>query len=357
MAEVKAVLVGAGRMGSVHAEAARDHVDDLELIAVVEPDPKLAEAARELLGPDVAVYGDPGEGLAHDGLDACVIAAPTPLHADLTGRALEQGLHVFCEKPLGFDPEIGASLEPRAKAAAKLLQVGYWRRFASPWRKAKELLDAGTIGRPVWIRSSQWDAVVAKLSFCDPAVSGGLLVDFGVHDFDLVEWLTGERIVEVDTRVLRLVDDRLATVADYDNAIVNLRLTGEIQGMIDLSRNAAYGDDVRTEILGEKGAIFVETLPDGLTRVGDSTGTERFEFGSEEDTFLIGIAEELRAFTAAVGGSLDPAELPGPAADRRALVNALAARRSAETGQPVDPERDELATLPTKPANTDEEQR
>ena len=353
---IETVLVGAGRMGAVHARALRDHVEGLRVVAVVEPDRGLAERAVELLGAGVAVHADLTAALEAEDARACVIAAPTPLHAGLSERALAAGLHVFCEKPMGFDPDLGLALERQAAEADRILQLGYWRRFAAPWRKAKELIDAGAIGRPVWVRSSQWDAIVARLSFCDPAVSGGLLVDFGVHDFDLVEWLTGERITEVDTRVLRLVDPELDRVGDYDNAIVNLRFTGEVAGMIDLSRNAAYGDDVRTEILGERGAIFVDTLPDGTTRVGTADGVETFAHGSGDDAFLLGIAAELTAFAEAAAGRLDRSALPGPAEDRRALINALAARQSAITGGPIDPERGPIASLPTTPTTIEEEQ-
>jgi predicted dehydrogenase len=241
----------------------------------------------------------------------------------------------MCEKPLSLDVDETRAIGRLARDAERILQLGFWRRFAPTWVAAKRLIDEGAIGRPVWARSSQWDAVVGSLHFCDPAVTGGLLIDLGVHDFDLIEWLTGERITVVETRVLRTVDPTLTGIGDMDNAHVTIELSGGVTGLVDLSRNAAYGDDVRTEILGEHGAVFVDTLPQGMTVVGTDAGLRDALPAPIEDAFLIGVAAELRAFAEAIRGERDADTLPGAEASARALSVARAALSSIGQGTAI----------------------
>ena len=336
---VPTALLGLGRMGRVHAEAIASLVPLLNVVAVAEPNAELRQAAEGFFGPGVTTYQSSTEALDHPGVEACVIVTPTHTHPDVCREAIERGLHIMCEKPLSLDIDETREIGRLAEAAGTILQVGFWRRFAPTWVEAKRLIDEGVIGRPVWARSAQWDATMGSLYLCDPDVTGGLMVDLGVHDFDLVEWLTGEQIHTLETTVLRLVHPELADIKDLDNAHVRLELTGEVAGLVDLTRNAAYGDDVRTEILGEHGAVFVDTLPSGMTRVGTADGMRDALSVRVEDTFLIGIAAEQRAFADAVRGKLDPATLPGAEASARALENARAAQLSARQGGPVNLER------------------
>jgi predicted dehydrogenase len=332
---VRAALLGLGRMGRVHARAIAGHVPELDVVAVAEPAEELRRRAGDFFGAGVRAYASSDEALEHPGLEACVIVTPTHSHPEVCRRAIERGLHVMCEKPLALDVGETDAIGRLAQDAERILQVGFWRRFAPTWVEAKRLIDAGAIGRPVWARSSQWDAGIGSLYLCDPAVTGGLMIDLGVHDFDLVEWLTGERITSVETRVLRMVEPALTEIGDMDNAHMLLELSGDVSGLVDLSRNAAYGDDVRTEVLGEHGAVFVDTLPHGMTVVGTAAGLRDALPTPVEDAFLIGVAAELRAFAQAIRGELDPASLPGAEASARSLAVALAAQASARQGAPV----------------------
>jgi predicted dehydrogenase len=341
---VRTALLGLGRMGRVHARAIAEHVPELDVVAVAEPAEDLRRRAGDYFGPGVGAYASSSEALEHPGLEACVIVTPTHTHPEVCGLAIERDLHVMCEKPLSLDVGETDAIGRLAQDAKRILQIGFWRRFAPTWVEAKRLIDIGAIGRPVWARSSQWDAVMGSLYLCDPAVTGGLMIDLGVHDFDLVEWLTGERITSVETRVLRTVEPALTEIGDMDNAHVLLELSGEVSGLIDLSRNAAYGDDVRTEVLGEHGAVFVDTLPHGMTVVGTDAGLRDALPAPVEDVFLIGVAAELRAFAQAIRGEVDPVTLPGAEASARALAVALAALSSAQQGTPVA--LDEREALP-----------
>jgi myo-inositol 2-dehydrogenase/D-chiro-inositol 1-dehydrogenase len=160
------------------------------------------------------------------------------------------------------------------------------------------------------LRLAQWDAYPPPPAFCDPQVSGGLAIDCGVHEFDLVEWLTGLPVETVTAWNLPLVDAAVGDSGDVDNLVAVLGLAGGAVATVDLTRNCRYEDDVRTEILGEEGAIFVDLLPVGRTRIATSAGVAVAAGSETDDAFVEGIVGQADAFAAAVRG----ADFDGPGA-------------------------------------------
>jgi predicted dehydrogenase len=221
-----------------------------------------------------------------------------------------------------------------------VLQVGFWRRFAPPWRVAKDCIAAGEIGRPLMVRLAQWDADPPPPTFCDPAVSGGLAIDCGVHEFDLAEWLTGRPITRVAAWALPIVDAGVGAAGDVDNLVAVLELEGGAVATVDLSRNARYGDDVRTEVLGSDGALLIDLLPVSRTRLGTASGMRELADSVVDDAMAAGVAGQARAFAAAVRG--EAVEVPlAPASRRatrigRAVMEAVATRTSVAIGPPED---------------------
>jgi predicted dehydrogenase len=235
---------------------------------------------------------------------------------------------------LSLDPEESVRLGRLAKEAERVLQIGFWRRFSPPWVKAREAIVADRIGRPLLVRLSQWDADPPPAAFCDPAVSGGLAVDCGVHEFDLAEWLTGLEIERVRAWALPPVDGGLSDVGDHDNLLAVLELTGGALATVDLSRNARYGDDVRTEILGSRGAVFIEILPTGRAQIGTADGMDLMAGSEAGDATAAGVVNQTKAFAASVRGAA--VDVPGAAASARATAVALAVQRATATGQAVE---------------------
>jgi predicted dehydrogenase len=323
-------LVGLGRMGGVHLEAIRTLDPRVRLVAVAEPRDDLAAGRTG----DAAVYPDAARALHHPGVDACVVATPTDSHRSIVQTALDAGVHVFCEKPLTLSQEDSVELEAAARSRGLVLQVGFWRRFAEPLVEARRLLRAGAVGRPLLLRLAQWDVDCPPAEWCDPARSGGIFVDMAVHEFDEIEWLMGEPITEVTARPLPLVNEELAGVGDFDNAVVLARLAGGAQAVVEVSRNGRYADDVRLEILGSDGAILVETVPSARVRVGTRAGLVTAWKG-EGAVFLPAVAAQLDAFAALVAGEGEPEEVPGPRASIRAVAVGEAARESAGSGRAV----------------------
>jgi scyllo-inositol 2-dehydrogenase (NAD+) len=324
---VKLAIIGVGRMGRIHARVL-SRIDEIDIVAIVDSRVEIAESIASEL--DSSPYSNIESIVRKVGIEAVLIATPTPTHPSMVHAALDAGLHVLCEKPLSLDPSEGAKLGDLAHRLGLVLQIGFWRRFASPWRAAKRALEDGAIGDPVMIRLSQWDANPPPPAFCDPAVSGGLAIDCGVHEFDLAEWFTGSTVTSVIGRNLRIVDAAVGASGDVDNLVAMLEMGDGVTATVDLSRNSRYGDDVRTEILGSQGALLIDLLPSGQTRVATADGVRVLEDSKIDDATEDGLANQARAFVACVRG--EGGDVPMAAASTRAVAIGRALQRSAETG-------------------------
>ena len=333
MTRLKVALIGLGRMGRVHAAALVESAT-VEVVAVADPSPQSREFANTIF-PSAAMFDNYEQALVNDRVEACVIASPTPLHPQMVRDALAHGLHVLCEKPLALDTKIADELATKATRANLVLQIGHWRRFSPPWATAKRLLDSGIIGTPIMIRLSQWDANSPPASFCDVTVSGGLAIDCGVHEYDLAEWFFGSPVRAVRAWNLTLVEKSLATVGDVDNLCAVLEFDDSRTAFVDLSRNCRYGDDVRTEILGSDGAIYVDLLPTGRTRLATKDGVVEVEGSQVADATAAGIQNQLDTFAreVSVRGSTDFA---GGEASARSTQIGHAVNLAARTAERIE---------------------
>ncbi len=327
---LRLAVVGVGRMGAFHAETLAA-MDTIDVVAVSDTRPEVAREVGEKIGS--AYHLSAAALLERGDVDAWLVASSTATHTDLVGHALNAGLDVLCEKPLSLDLGESNAVGAQATASGRLLQIGFWRRFAPPWAAARKAVVEGAIGRPLMLRLAQWDADPPPPSFCDPLTSGGLAIDCGVHEFDLIGWLTGLEIETVTARNLPLVDAAIGEVGDVDNLLAVLDLSGGAVATVDLSRNCRYGDDVRTEILGEDGAIFVDLLPTGRARLADASGIKVMEGSETDDAFAAGIRAQAAAFAAAVRG--EPVDVPDASTSTRAVAVGRAVQESAARGESV----------------------
>src|SRR5215208_4378416 len=123
-------------MGRCHL-AALDGVAEIDVVALAEPSTPAREAAAARR-PGARTYAAAAEALTHPGLEAGIVVTPTPSHPVMVEAALDAGLHVLCEKPLALDVAEGDRLGSLAERRGRVLQIGFWRRFAAPWRAAKD---------------------------------------------------------------------------------------------------------------------------------------------------------------------------------------------------------------------------
>src|SRR4030095_6748958 len=166
----------------------------------------------------------------------------------------------------------------------------------------------------------------------NPASSGGILVDMGIHDFDLARWFMGDvRSVTAIGGVLAYPE--MASVGDIDNAIATLVFTDGRLGVIDLTRNGIYGYDITTELLGTAGTVRVGYLRETpvLTMTKNHVSHDTVPYFMER--FERAYTLQLQNFAQNV---LNDREPPITAKDRRhALKTAVAATASCKTGRPV----------------------
>jgi myo-inositol 2-dehydrogenase/D-chiro-inositol 1-dehydrogenase len=317
-------VLGAGRMGRRHIAAAGPAAG-VELVAVCDPAPGAAEAAAP---PGVAT--SPDLGALRVEIDAVVIAAPTPLHTALAEQAIDMGLDVLSEKPVGLDPPAIERLGARAAAAGRVLAVGFWRRTAWPYVEARRLVAEGAIGIPTFMRASQWDADLPPLGFCDPAVSGGLEIDCGVHEVDLARWFLGSEIAHVSATG---TPGEPAAVGDAETVAALAETVAGQAVTIDLARTCRYDDDVRTEILGPDGALLIDARGSGGLRHGDRYGLRDVP-GPAGDVLERALVAQLERFAAACAGVAEPHATATDAA--RALEVGQAMRRSRLAGGRVE---------------------
>ena len=251
-------LIGVGRLGRVYARDLAGRIAETRLVAVADPVGTLAqEVAAEFDVP--RHYTDPQALIDDAAVEAIVIVSPTDTHRQLVIAAAQRGKPTFCEKPpaLSLD-EIAAMKEAIAKSGI-FFQMGFMRRFDSGYAAAKKQIEGGRIGTPLVFKSTSRDPFRPSLEYANPRSSGGMLIDMGIHDFDLARWFMGD-VKTVATIGATIAYPELMTVGDIDNAVASLTFTSGKIGVVDLSRSGIYGYDIATEILGLEGTLKIGYL-------------------------------------------------------------------------------------------------
>jgi scyllo-inositol 2-dehydrogenase (NAD+) len=251
-------LIGAGRLGRVYARDLASRIAETRLVAVADPVEAVAkDVAAEF---DVAKhYADPLALIDDPAVDAVVIVSPTHTHRELVIAAASRKKPTFCEKPPALSLDEVAEMQRAVAASGMFLQMGFMRRFDAGYASAKKQIEEGRIGMPLVFKSTSRDPFRPSLEYANPKSSGGMLLDMGIHDFDLARWFMGE-VRDVSTIGATIAYPELATVGDIDNAIASLTFASGKLGVVDLSRSGIYGYDISTEILGLEGTLKIGYL-------------------------------------------------------------------------------------------------
>jgi len=277
-------VIGLGRLGSSYAKYFTGRIAGAVLVAVSDVNESALTAVAAELG-DPKRYTRYQDLIADDGVEAVVIVSPTSTHKEIVLEAAKGGKPIFCEKPLSISLEEAREMQRAVEQSGVFFQMGFMRRFDKGYVAARQKIDEGGIGTPVVFKSSSRDPYRPSLEYLDPAHSGGLLVDCGIHDLDLARWFMGN-IASVYSIGGTLAYPEMKTINDIDNAITSLYFASGALGVIDLSRNGVYGYDIRTEILGTAGTLKIGYLretpllvmtKDGITHDTVPYFTERFE--------------------------------------------------------------------------------
>lgn len=325
-------VIGLGRMGNIYARTIATQIPQARLHAVVEPDADVRAAFLAEVAVPHALE-DPEAALGLPGLDAVVIATPTSTHAALVTAAAGAGKAIFCEKPLALTLESTHATLDAVEQAGVPLQVGFMRRFDAGYRRAKACIDRGLIGKPLTFKSVGRDPCCPRPGFADPAHSGGLIMDMGIHDFDLARWMVGHDVERVTAEGALLVCDTLGSVGDIDNAVINLRYENGALGQIEVGRNACYGYDVRTEVLGSEGIVRVGSASGPATLLTTRHAGPPAGASYLMDRFGEAYRAQLHHFVGCLQDDRPPAVSGADAV--AAIEIALAATYAAQTGHPV----------------------
>jgi myo-inositol 2-dehydrogenase / D-chiro-inositol 1-dehydrogenase len=322
-------LLGAGRIGQIHARSAAGH-KSAKLAAVFDVDAKAANAIATETGASVA-KGIP-DIIGDKNIDAVLICTPTDTHADLIEQAAKAGKAIFCEKPVDLSVErVRACLKVVADTKAKLM-IGFNRRFDPSFATLQKRLAAGEVGKPEIVTILSRDPGPPPISYITR--SGGLFRDMMIHDLDMARFLLGEEPVEVSAMAACLVDPAIGQAGDIDTAVVTLKTRSGKLAQISNSRRATYGYDQRIEVHGSGGLLRADNQH--ATTVHKATGDgfssdpvlnfflERYTpaYRAEMDAFVTGVLE---------GKPLNPTGEDG----LKALVLADAAEESVKSGRSV----------------------
>jgi myo-inositol 2-dehydrogenase/D-chiro-inositol 1-dehydrogenase len=252
---VKLGLIGAGRIGRLHAEHLTRRIPGAEIVALTDAN----EAAARDCAQDLGVHCweiDYRKAIEHPEVQAVVICSPTDTHAGMIEAAATAGKHIFCEKPIDFDlGRIDRALQA-VKKAKVILQVGFNRRFDPNFRRVRQAVEKGEIGTPHQVHIISRDPAPPPLEYI--AKSGGIFMDMTIHDFDMARFLVGSEVEEVYATGSARVDPAIGAAGDFDTAVVLLKFANRVVGTIENCRQSVYGYDQRVEVFGSSGSIAVD---------------------------------------------------------------------------------------------------
>jgi myo-inositol 2-dehydrogenase/D-chiro-inositol 1-dehydrogenase len=324
-------IIGAGRIGQVHAESLTRRVPGVKLLAISDVNITAAQQCAAKYQIPLAA-ADHRAILEHPGIEAVLICSSTDTHARFIGEAAEAGKHIFCEKPIALDlAAIDQALAMVERNGIKL-QIGFNRRFDSNFRYLHETVMSGKIGTPHVVRITSRDPAPPPLAYIK--VSGGIFLDMTIHDFDLARFLIDDEVEEIFAVGGALVDPAIGDAGDIDTAVITLRYANGAIGVIDNSRQAVYGYDQRAEVFGSAGAVEALNKTPHNTRYSSTGGVQApnpLYFFLER--YLDAYAAELAAFVDAIQSN-QPTPVTG-ADGRRATVMGLAAWKSYRERRPV----------------------
>ncbi|WP_170476176.1 inositol 2-dehydrogenase [Ruegeria arenilitoris] len=322
-------LLGAGRIGKVHASAISAHMKS-ELCSVSDAYPKSAQNLAEEFNAKV----QSSEEIIEDpSIDAVLIATPTDTHSDLIEAATAAGKAVLCEKPVDLSLTRAQQCQAAAARNTVPVMIGFNRRFDQNFAALKAASDAGEIGASEMLSITSFDPAPPPVSYIK--VSGGLFRDMMIHDFDMANYIMGSLPTSISAVGTSVVDSEIAAAGDVDTAIVTMTYADGRIAVIRNSRRAVYGYDQRVELLGAKGLLQAQNMLENTviksTEYG-VTGAKPTYFFLER--YMQAYAAEWEAFVDAIlAGSEVPVTMEDGVA---ALAMAEAATLSNEKRIPVE---------------------
>lgn len=330
-------LIGCGNIGSGGHAPAYARIPETRLVAVCDRLPARAATVAAATGADA--YQDYRQLLARDDIEMVDLCVPTDQHAPLAIDALKAGKHVLCEKPMARTLAEADGMIEAARESDRKLMIGHVRRFDHRYTTIKAGIDAGDVGRPVYIRRAerQWLPFPADAWHWHPEAGGGVILDIGVHIADLFRWYFGQDPVSVYA-VGRQVREIAREADSWDHAVITYHFPGGAVGLAEASwtypPDFGGGLYASLDVVGTEGKIhYSDQDSNPMLVFAADTGAAFPRYFRFMSTTEYAFEAEIQHFARCILDDRSPAVSLRDA--RAALEMVLGAQRSASTGQPV----------------------
>lgn len=279
----KVILIGAGRIGRIHARNAAMH-PRIELAGIVDP---MGDAAAQLASEWNCPVVSLDQAMDDPSVKGVIVASSTDTHLEYSVRAARAGKAIFCEKPI--DQDLGKAQSAAGDLATARMLLAFNRRFDPNFQALKAKLDSGAIGALESVQITSNDPAPPPPSYIP--TSGGLFKDMAIHDFDMARWLLGEEPVEVYAAGSCLVDPQIGELGDIDTARTVLKTASGKLCVIANSRRSGFGYDQRIEAYASGGMVRADNVLESTVQVWSEGGASADRF---QNFFLERYAEAYR---------------------------------------------------------------
>ena len=319
-------MVGLGKMGLSHLAILRAH-PAIDLVAGCDSTAYLTDILQKHAG--LKCYADLDRMLGAEQLDALVVATPSKLHASMVQRALDDGLHVFCEKPFVLDVADGERLAALAREKARVTQVGYHYRFVGAFREAARVVASGALGTIHHVRAEAFGPVVLRRKGgtwrSTKSEGGGALYDYACHAIDLVNFVVG-----VPTEVGGVVRASVFSRDVDDEVYATLRFEGGASGQLSVNwsdesfrkmstRISVWGTNGRITADRQECQLYLRERHDALPGI-DKGWTVRYTTDLSEPVWFYLRGEEYSAQIDYFANSVNTGRLDGENSFESALA-------------------------------------
>lgn len=276
-------LLAAGRIGIMHAENILK-IPGVRLKTIYD---KYARGKNlRMYDPNIHITKNEAELWEDPDIHAVVIAASSSAHVVLIEKAVRYKKHIFCEKPVSFDSQKLYALSKKVDKAKLLFQVAFNRRFDPDFQAVAQAVREGKVGKLFLIKIVNRDPLRPPYQFIPK--SGGLFFDFNSHDFDMIHYVSGEKVKEVHAFGGCLVDPKIAKLGDIDTTLINLKLESGAMASVDCCRETRYGYDQRLEAFGSKASVEAGNVRENHLTVSRNAG---ISIAKPRANFMVRFAE------------------------------------------------------------------
>lgn len=247
---IRVALIGTGVMGMDHAKLFAHSLPNVTLDTICDVSQERARAVADQLGVR-NVLTDPMAAAQAPAIDGVVIASPDETHASLSIAAIKAGKHVLCEKPLSQSAQECIEVMELEQSIGKCrVQIGFMRRFDPSYVEMKYALEGGVVGQPIMLHCFHRN-MTAPANF----VGQMAVTNSAPHEYDAARYLLGEEMVAISVYQPRA---ELAKGTARPVFMVIETASGRLVN-VEINNNAGYGYDVRAELVGESGSIFLRS--------------------------------------------------------------------------------------------------